>query len=219
LGRLQSKHDSLLEALRGRVSDHHRFMLKLLMEQLKDLEGLIGQLEERIDQVLEPFGEQIRRLDGVPGVDRKSAQSLIAETGGDMSRFPSSSHLCSWAGMCPGNHESAGKRKSGRTRPGNHWLRTTLVQCAWAASHTKASYLSSQYRRLASHRGRKRALIAVGHSILAIVYEMLAHGDAYHDLGPDWFDRLAPIRLQKYLVKRLEKLGYRVTLEVPERAA
>jgi transposase len=213
LGRLKSKHQALRSSLQGRVRDHHRFMLKLLMDHLSSLEKLIGELEQRIDQLMAPLNEQIKRLDEVPGIDVRSAQSILAEIGNDMSRFGDSLHLCSWAGMCPGNHESAGKRRKGTTRPGNRWLRTTLVQCAWAASNTKNKYLSSQFRRLMSRRGKKKALVAVGHSILTIVYEMLTHGTQYQDLGADWFNRQEPLRLQRHLIKRLESLGYKVTLE------
>jgi transposase len=211
-GRLQSKHDRLVWALQGGVNDHHRFMLKLLTDQLADLEQLIARLETRIDQVMSSFAGQIERLDAVPGIDVRSGQSLVAETGGDMTAFPSAAHLCSWAGMCPGNHESAGKRKKGTTRPGNRWLRATLTQCAWAASHTKNTYLSAQYRRLAARRGKKKALVAVGRSILTIAYEMKVHNTTFKDLGGGWFDR-EPERLQRQLVKRLETLGYKVTLE------
>ena len=194
-GRLQRKHDRLVSALQGGVKDHHRFMLKLLTDQLADLEQLIARLEGRIDQVMSPFAEQIERLDGVPGIDVRSAQSLIAETGGDMTAFPSAAHLCSWAGMCPGNHESAGKRKKGTTRPGNRWLRATLTQCAWAASHTKNTYLSAQYRRLAARRGKKKALVAVGRSILSIAYERNVLDTRFKDVGGGWLD-CEPVRLQ-----------------------
>lgn len=213
LGRLQSKHARLMAALQGGVNEHHRFMLKVLLDHLTALEALITRMETRLDQVLAPFSAQIQRLDQIPGIDLRSAQSLIAETGGDMRAFPSAAQLCSWAGMCPGNHESAGKRKKGTTRPGNRWLRATLTQCAWAASHTKNTYLSAQYRRLAARRGRKRALIAVGRSILTILYEMTTHDTTFRDLGGDWFDRQQPQRLQRYYTKRLEALGYKVTLE------
>ena len=219
LGQLRRKHDRLVAALRGGVTDHQRFLLKLLLDQLASLEDLIAQLEARIDQVLAPFDEQIKRLDEVPGIDVRTAQALIAETGGEMKAFPSATHLCSWAGMCPGNHESAGKRKKGTTRPGNRWLRAALSQCAWAASHTKNSYLSAQFRRLAARRGRKRAIVAVGRSILTIVHAMLSRGSKFQDLGSDWFDRQRPNQLRRYHTKRLEDLGYKVTLEARDPAA
>ena len=219
LGRLQRKHDQLIAALQGGTSAHHRFLLKLLLDQLASLEGLIARLEAQIDQVLAPFAEQIKHLDEVPGIDVCTAQSLIAETGGDMKAFPSADHLCSWAGMCPGNHESAGKRKKGTTRPGNRWLRTTLSQCAWAASRKKDSYLSAQFRRLAARRGKKRAIVAVGRSILTIAHAMLTSGSAYRDLGGNWFDRQRPNQLRRYHTKRLEALGFKVTLETADPAA
>ena len=219
LGQLRRKHDQLVAALQGGVGEHQRFLLKLLLDQLASLEELIARLEARIDQVLSPFAEQIKRLDQVPGIDVRTAQALIAETGGEMKAFPSAAHLCSWAGMCPGNHESAGKRKKGTTRPGNRWLRTTLSQCAWAASRTKNSYLSAQFRRLAARRGRKRAIVAVGRSILTIAYTMLTHDASYRDLGSDWFDRQRPNQLRRYHTKRLEALGFKVTLEAQESAA
>jgi transposase len=219
LGRLQSKQRQLLAALRGKVTEHHRFMLKLLVDQLQGLEQLIARIEQKIDEVMAPLSRQVLQLDDVPGIDHRAAHSILAEIGADMSRFPSSEHLCSWAGMCPGNHESAGKRKKGTTRPGNRWLRATLTQCAWAASHTKGTYLSSQYRRLASRRGRKKALIAVGRSILTMIYEMLAHQMPYAELGGDWFTQQQPLRLQRHLVKRLEALGFEVTLQPKASAA
>lgn len=213
LGKLKSKHQALIASLTGKVKDHHRFLLTLLLDHLASLEQLIARLEARIDQLMSPLNEKIKRLDDVPGIDVRSAQSILAEIGDDMSRFGDSAHLCSWAGMCPGNHQSAGKRKKGTTNPGNRWLRATLVQCAWAASHAKNKYLSSQFRRLVTRRGKKKALVAVGHSILSIVYEMLEHGSPYKDLGAEWFDRQEPLRLQRHLVKRLESLGFKVSLE------
>ena len=215
LGRLKSKHRALAASLEGKVKDHHRFMLKLLMDHLAGLEQLIATLEQRMDRVMAPLNEKIKRLDDVPGIDVRSAQSILAEIGDDMSRFGDSAHLCSWAGMCPGNHQSAGKRKKGTTNPGNRWLRATLVQCAWAASRTRDKYLSSQFRRLVTRRGKKKALVAVGHSILSSVFEMLEDGSPYKDLGSDWFDHQQPLRLQRHLVKRLESLGFKVTLEQP----
>jgi transposase len=208
----RGKIPQLRQALAGKVTDHHRFMLELLWDHLQHLEGLLGRLAQRLDEALRPFEDAVRHLDTVHGVDRRVAQSLIAETGGDMSKFPSAGHLASWGSMCPGQHESAGRRKGGRTRPGNRWLRATLVQAAWGASHKKDSYLAAQFRRLARHRGRRRALIAVGHSILVIVYHLLKDGTDYQDLGGDYFDRHHAPHLQKQLVRRLERLGYQVTL-------
>lgn len=212
-GRLRGKIPELKLALHGRVSDHHRFMLQLLMEQKHNLDRAIEQLVSRIDAMVRPNEEVIRRLSTIPGVDRLSAQLILAEIGTDMSRFRSAAHIASWAGMCPGNNESAGKRKSGKTRKGSRWLRRSLTQAAWAASHSKGSYLQAQFRRLVGKRGKKRALIAVGHSILVIIYTMLKNQVDYRDLGGDYFDRQNPARLTKYLVRRLEKLGHEVTLK------
>lgn len=212
--RLRKKIPALREALTGRVDDHHRFLLKMLLENLDHLEAQIAAFDLRIDQVLGPLEkEAVERLSAIPGIKQRAAQNIIAEIGADMSRFASAQHLASWAGVCPGNHASAGKRKSGRTRPGNRWLRQTLTQAAWAAGRKKDSYLSAQYRRLATRRGRKRAAIAVGHSLLAIVYHMLSGKCDYRDLGADYFDRRKPERLARYLVRRLEALGHKVVLQ------
>jgi transposase len=217
--RLRAKIPELQLALRGRVTDHHRFLLRLFLEQVDHLENLMGQLSSRIEMVMASVEEAATRLDTIPGVDRHMAEILVAELGTDMSRFPTEGHLCSWAGMCPGNNESAGKRRTGKTTRGSRWLRTGLVQAAWAASHTKNTYLSAQYRRLAARRGKRRALVAVGHTILVIVYQLLKKGTNYEELGGDYFDRLGPERLTRTLVRRLEKLGHKVTLEKNEEAA
>lgn len=209
---MRGKIPQLRQALQGRLTDHHRFMLELLWDHLQQLENLMTRLEQRIDQQLAPFEKAVERLDTIHGIDRRVAQSLIAETGGDMTRFPTAHHLASWAGMCPGNHQSAGKSKHGRTRKANRWLKQTLVQAAWGASHKKDSYLAAQFRRLARRRGRTRALIAVGHSILVIVYHLLKNDCDYCDLGGDYFDRRNSEQLTRYLVRRLQRLGHAVTL-------
>lgn len=211
--RLREKIPQLKLALEGRVTDHHRFMLETLLEQWEYLESLIKRLDGRIEGVMRPFEESVELLKGIPGIEQRTAENLIAEIGNNMDQFPSAEHLASWAGMCPGNNESSGKRKSGATPKGNRWLRRTLNQSSWAASHTKNTYLSAQYRRLASRRGKKRAIVAVGHTILKIVYHMLKHRVSYHDLGNDYFDRLNSESLKRHLIKRLEKLGHKVTLE------
>src|SRR5207237_8530717 len=167
----------------------------------------------RIEDRTRPCADEIERLDAVPGVDRRVAETVLAEVGADVKPFPTDQHLASWAGMCSGNEESAGKRRRRRITPGNRWLKRTRVQAAWAASHTKNSYLASQYRRLVGRRGKKRALIAVGHSILVILYYLLKEGRQYADLGTDFFDRLEPQRLTRYYVNRLQKLGHKVVLE------
>ena len=217
--RLRSKIPELQLALQGRVTDHHRFLLRLLLEHVHHLEGLIGQLGTRIEAVLAPFAEAAARLDTIPGVDQRAAEVIVAEIGTDMGAFPTADHLASWAGMCPGNNESAGKRRTGKTTRGSRWLRTTLVQAAWAASHTKGTYLAAQYRRLAARRGKKRALVAVGHTILVIAYHLLKNGTTYQEPGGDFFERLDPERLTRGLVRRLEKLGHEVTLKPKEDAA
>jgi len=219
-GKLRAKIPALRLALQGRVTEHHRFLLELLLEELTHLEGLIERLTARITAVLPaPFAEAIQRLATIPGINVRAAENILAETGIDMAVFPTDGHLASWTGMCPGQRESAGKRQSGRTRKGNQWLRTTLVQVAWAASRTKRTYLSSQYRRLASRRGKKRALVAVGHTILVMVYHLLRDGTTYVESGADYFDRLDTERLTRTLVRRLERLGHAVVLKPKEPAA
>ena len=155
----------------------------------------------------------IERLVTIPGVERRAAENIVAELGADMSPFQSAGHLASWVGICPGNHESAGKRRSGRTTKGNAWLRVTLVQCAWAASHAKGTYLQARYKRLAARRGRKRALVAVGHTLLGIVYAVLSKQSVYRELGADYLDRQDKEKLTARLLRRLEKLGVKVTVE------
>jgi transposase len=217
---LRAKIPALQLALQGRVTDHHRFLLRVLLDQVTHQEGWIAELTQRITEVLPPsFVEGVERLATIPGIDKRAAENILAEIGTDMEQFPSAGHVSSWTGMCSGNRESAGKRLSGRTRKGNRWLRTTLVQVAWAASHTKNTYLAAQYRRLAGRRGKKRALVAVGHTILVIVYQVLKKQTTYQELGPNFFDRLEPDRLTRSLVRRLERLGHEVILKAKEPAA
>jgi transposase len=213
--RLRAKIPQLEEALHGHFTEHHRFMLENLLTHLRQLEEQIERFTARIEERIDPFvdAEVMQRLDAIPGVNRTTIENVIAEIGPDMAAFPTPEHLSSWAGMCPGNEESAGKRIRNRTTKGNRWLRRALAEAAWAASHTKDTYLSAQYRRLASRRGKKRALVAVGHSLLVIFHHMLKHQVPYQDLGGDFFNRLEPERLRRYLVKRLETLGYQVVLQ------
>jgi transposase len=180
---------------------------------------LITDLNLRIAAVMPPFAEAVDRLKTIPGVDQRTAEGLVAEIGTDMGRFPTAGHLASWAGMCPGNNESAGKHRSGRTTKGDRWLRQTLTQASWAASHTKGTYLSAQYHRLAARRGKKRAVVALGHTLLVIVYHVLKDQATYQELGADYLDRLEPERLTRQLVRRLEKLGHKVTLGPKDEAA
>jgi transposase len=217
--KLRSKLPQLREALRGHPTEHHRFMLRQLMDHRDYLDRQIGAFEQRIEELMRPFAQQIQRLETIPGVGTRTAQNVLAEIGTDMSRFPTAQHLASWAAMCPGNRESAGKRQSGHTNHGNSWLRTALAQAAWAASHSKNTYLAAQYRRLAGRRGKKRAIVAVGHTMLVMMYHLLKDNVDYHDLGHDYLDKLQPRRLTHYLVKRLEGLGHKVTLTPVDQAA
>lgn len=211
--KLRGKIPQLEKALTGHLTEHHRFLLRLLWKELTQQESLIAELETRIEEMTQSLVTEIERLDAIPGLDRRVAEVVLAEVGPDMSPFPTHRHMAAWAGICPGNEESAGKRRKRRITPGNHWLKRTLVQAAWAASHTKNSYLASQYRRLLGRKGKKRALIAVAHSILVIAYYLLKEAKTYSDLGGDFFDRLEPERLKRYYVKRLQGLGHKVTLE------
>jgi transposase len=217
-GRLKAKMESLRQALFGRVTDHHRFMLRMHLEHYEQLEVMQGEFTRRIEEKLAPFALEVELLKTIPGIAERTAEVLLAEIGPDLTPFPTADHLASWAGMCPGNNESAGKRRSGRTRKGNQWLRSALVQMAWAASRTKNTYLSAQFGRLSVRRGRKRALIAVAHSMLVIIYHVLTRRTPYQDLGANYLDQLAPERLTQRLVKRLERLGHKVTLQ-PQEAA
>lgn len=214
-GRLRAKIPELERALSGRVRDSHRLLLRLHLEHIDDLNRKIERLNGEIDQQMGPFDEdeKLRRLDEIPGVGRDVAQVILAELGADMSRFPSAAHAASWAGLAPGKNESAGKNRSGKITPGNRHLKSALVQAAHAVSRTKGNYLSAQFRRLAARRGKKRAAIAVAHSILVITYHMLRDGTEYRDLGGDYFDKRNKAQLQHRLVKRLEDLGMKVNLE------
>jgi transposase len=211
--RLREKIPALRLALHGHVTAHHRFLLRLHLDHITQLEELIGRLGARIEEALAPFAEAVQRLQTIPGISQRTAETVVAEVGPDGGPFATAEHLASWAGMCPGNDESAGKRRSGRSTKGNRWLKRILVQAAWAASRTKDTYLAAQYRRLAKRRGRKKALVAVGHTLLVIIYHVLKRGTSYAELGADYLDRLEPERLTRQLVNRLEKLGHKVTLE------
>jgi transposase len=214
LGKLRAKIPQLRQALRGGVTENHRFLLKLLLEEVTQMETWIEQLSQRIVAVLPvPFAEAVQRLATIPGIDVRAAENILAETGVNMDQFPEAAHLASWAGMCSGNRQSGGKRYSGRAPKGNRWLRTTLVQVAWAASHTKGTYFAAHYRRLAGRRGKKRALVALGHTILVIIYYVLKRRTTYTELGADYLDRHDKDRLLASLVRRLERMGHKVTIE------
>lgn len=215
-GKLKKKIPELALALEGHVTGHHRFMLQQLLDHLAMLEGQIEQFDQRIEVALGPFLSEpnIARLSAIPGVSRHTVEDVVAEIGVDMSVFPTSGHQASWAGLCPGNEESAGRRKRSRTTHGNVWLRRALSQAAWAAARSKNTYFAAQYRRLAGRRGKNRAIVAVAHSLLQVIYHLLNDPQLqYRELGGDYFDRLDPGRLQRHLVRRLEQLGYSVTLE------
>ena len=212
-GRLREKLPQLERALAGRMNAHQRFLLTHQLAHIDFLEAQLEQISEEIGARLRPFEPALVALEGIPGVGRRTAETLLAELGTDMTRFPTAGHLASWAGMCPGNNESAGKRRSGRTRKGSPWLRAALVEAGRAAARTKRSYLGAQYRRLAARRGAKRAAVAVGHTILSIAHHLLRHGTAYQDLGVTYFDDRDRFTVERRLVHRLETLGYAVTLQ------
>jgi len=215
-GRLRDKREELERALRGLVSPHVRFMLAVQLGHIDSLDEVIDRLSREIEERMRPFQEALLNLETIPGVGRRTAELLVAEVGPDMSRFPSHKHLASWAGLCPGNNESAGKRHSGRTRKGSVWLREGLVEAARAAARTRRTYLSAQYHRIAARRGGKRAAVAVAHTILVIAYHILQRATTYEELGADYFDRRSEQRLVARMAKRLDGLGYKV---VPKAAA
>lgn len=213
--RLRNKIDELEQALRGRIRDSHRLLLKLHLEHIDDLNAKLEQLEEEIERQMRPFDQNnlVERLDTIPGVDKKTAQVIIAELGIDMNRFRNAKAAASWAGLVPGKNESAGRNRSSRTNKANRYLKSALVQAAHAAGHSKDNYLSAQYHRLAARRGKKRAAVAVAHSILVIAYHIIKRGTEYVDLGNNYFDERKQETVQKQLIRRLEKLGLKVTVE------
>lgn len=212
-GRLKASHSTLLEALRGRVTKHHRFLLKLHMDQIVALEAAVETVDKEVGSVLDPFRKNAELLTGIPGISDIVAQVIVSEIGTDMSRFPTAGHLISWAGLCPRNDESAGKRRSTRLRMGAPWLKTTLVQAAWCATRAKNTYLRAQFQRVKSRRGPKKAIMAVAASILTAVYIMLRDGVEYRDLGDDYFDKLDKTKTIQRLVRRLHHLGCEVELK------
>ena len=210
--RLAATPERLQEALRGRVTRHHRFLLRLHLDQIDALDTAVARIDAEVDVNLASFHAAIGLLTSIPGVSNLAAQVIVAEIGIDMARFPTAGHLLSWAGLCPRNDESAGKRRSNRLRQGASWLKTTLVQCAWAGSRKKAGYLQAQFHRLRGRRGPKKAICAVAASILTAAYHMLKNGTPYQDLGPDHFERRSkPAQVQR-LVRRLARLGYAVEI-------
>ena len=223
-GRLRGKQDELRRALSGRLTSAQRFVLRELLDRYDELEAALTRATEQIKQEVaacsDPLvAEAVRVLQTIPGVGERVAEVIISEIGVDMSRFPTDGHLASWAGMCPGNNESAGKQKSGKTTKGSIYLRSALTQAAWAATHTKGTYLAAQYRRLVKPKGKQRALVAVGHSMLVIIYHLLSRKASYTELGGDYFDRRNVEVQRTKLIRKLEALGVKVTIEaVPEAA-
>lgn len=212
-GRLTEKRDALELALMGRVQAHQRLLLASQLRHLDFLDEEVSRLSEEVSNRMRPFNQVLQRLDAIPGLGMRTIEQVVAEIGLNMGQFPSSAHLASWARVCPGNNESAGKRKTGHTGHANPWLRSALVEAAWAASRKKDSYLAAQYHRIAARRGKKRAIMAVAHSILVIIYHMLKTGSSYADLGGNYFDELSRESAKKRAVRRLQRLGYQVTLQ------
>src|SRR5215204_3907606 len=217
-GRLRNKQAQLEEALIGRLTAAQRFVLKELLDRYQELEAALLRVTQEIEREIagcqNPFVAQATRLlQTIPGVGQQVAEVVVSEIGVEMSRFPSDKHLARWAGMCPGSHESAGRQKSGRRRKGNLYLQRMLTQAAWSATRTKGTYLAAQYKRLVRHKGKQRALVAVGHSILVMAYHLLTAKADYQELGGDYFDQLNVENLQRKLIKKLESLGVKVTVE------
>jgi transposase len=223
-GRLKSKKDALRQALAGRLTGAQRWVLGEALARWEELEGALSRVEARIGEEVQACADPfvpaaVALLDSIPGVGEHVAHTIVAEIGVDMDRFPSDGHLASWAGMCPGNNESAGKRKSGQTTKGSPYLRTALIEAAWAASHGKGTYWAAKYKRLVPRLGKKKALVALGHNLLRIAYYLLKRRVRYTDLGSDYFDRHQVQRQRQRLVERLETLGVKVTLEEVGEAA
>jgi transposase len=211
-GRLRGKLPALRQALQGRFRPHHAFLLEQILAKIDFLEEVIAACSARIDEQLAPFVAPMTRLQTIPGVKQRTAEVIMAETGGDMTQFPSDGHLCSWGGVCPGQEESAGKRRVTSTRHGNPALRMALIEAATAASHTKASALSALYQRIKRRRGHQRAVVAVAHQILTIAYYILSRETTYHELGPNYFQKRHRDRTIRQHVRQLEQLGYHVTI-------
>jgi transposase len=211
-GKLRAKLPELRRALVGRVKPHHLVLIEQILAHIDFLEQAIAHLHEEIERHVPPFAEAMTLLQTLPGIKEVAAAAIVAEVGPDMSRFPSAKHLASWAGVCPGNKQSGGKRLSGKTTKGNVWLRAILGEVAWAAARTRGTYFHAQYHRLARRRGKDKAIMAVAHSILVCIYYVLRDKRPYTDLGADYFDQLDAARLERYHVQRLEQLGFTVTL-------
>jgi transposase len=218
-GRLKAKAEDLVESLEGRVADHDRWLLKRLMSQLEILEKEISMYDERIRFQMKDYDTQILLLDTITGVGRRVAENLLAEIGPNMGQFPTDNNLVSWAGMCPGRNESAGKKRSSKTTNGNKWLRRTLVEAAWAAVRSKNTYLAALYKKLAPRRGKNRAIIAVARTILQAAWHILSKQTEYRELGSNHSQRLNQNKTRDYLVNRLQRLGYNVELKEKNKVA
>jgi transposase len=212
-GKLRAKLPALRRALQGRFRRHHAFLVEQILAKIDFLDETLDRITAELDERLVPFAPMLANLDTIPGVNRTTAVSIIAETGGDMSRFPTAGHLCSWSAMCPGHDESAGKRRSGKTRTANRYLRAALIQSALGASHTKGTALQARYHRIKRHRGHKKAVVAVGHQILEIAFYIMRDGVTYDELGADYFDHRHRDRAVRRHVRQLEALGFQVTIE------
>ena len=212
-GKLRDKRDALEEALRGLMGSHQRLMLQSQLRHLDFLDQEIARLDEEVSTRTSPFRDIVNRLDEIPGIGPRSAEQILGEIGTDMSRFPTAAHLASWARLCPGNNESAGKHKSGRSGKGNPWLGSTLIEAAQAAARTKDKYLAAQYHRIAPRRGRNRATKAVAHSIIVSIHHMLSNHTSYQELGANYFDNRDHLATVRRSVRRIERLGYTVTLQ------
>lgn len=218
-GSMRGKRAVLVEALTGRFGDHHAFLARTMLDRVDACTATEARLTERIEAQVEPFRRQLALLVTIPGVSARTAPVILAETGADMARFASDAHLASWAGVCPGNHESAGKQPTGKTRHGNPWLKAVLGQTAVSAARSKNTYLAARYRRIAARRGKKRALVALEHSVLIAMWHMLIHDVEYADLGGQYFlERTGRARQTRRLVSQLNQLGYQVTLQTAEAA-
>jgi len=218
-GRLRQKLAALRQALEGRFRPHHQFLVGQMLSHLDFLDEAIAEISQEVAMRIGPFEPQVMVLKTIPGVDQKVAEAIVSEIGVDMSRFPDHRHLASWAGLCPGNNESAGKRLSGKTRKGNQWLRRMLIETAWTVSRAKESYLNALYHRLARRRGIKKAAVGVSHAILVMAYHILKTGLPYQELGSDYFDRLNIVQVKRHALRRLEALGYKVILEPTQTTA
>jgi len=212
--KLRAKIPSLREAVPGRFSEHHALLVRELLAHIDYLTATEHRLDARVDELIAPFAQAHELLTTIPGIARVGAEIVISEIGVDMSRFPTPQHLASWAGLCPGNNESAGKRRSGRTRHGDPWLQSALAEAAWSASRTKATSLKTRFWRIARRRGQEKATIAVAHNMLVIIWWMLTEHVPYHEIGEDYLvRRVDPEKRKRHLLRQLEQLGLKVTVE------